>query len=67
MGGHVMGAAQLRVARTRHGGDHLYGIEVVVVDESGTARRVVATRDHPTRTVSFGGRARARAVATSAS
>jgi len=46
MGGHVMGGGHSFVSR-EHGMtvDHLYGVEVVVVDESGTARRVVATRE----------------------
>ena len=46
MGGHVMGGGHSFLSR-QHGMavDHLYGVEVVVVDDSGTARRVVATRE----------------------
>jgi len=46
MGGHVLGGAFGFLCR-QHGlaADHLYGVEVVVVDESGTARSVVATRE----------------------
>lgn len=46
VGGHVLGGAFGFLCR-QHGlaADHLYGVEVVVVDESGTARSVVATRE----------------------
>ena len=46
MGGHVLGGAFGFLCR-EHGlaADHLYGVEVVVVDEAGTARSVVATRE----------------------
>jgi aclacinomycin oxidase len=46
MGGHVLGGAFGFLCR-EHGlaADHLYAVEVVVVDETGTARRVVATRE----------------------
>jgi hypothetical protein len=46
VGGHVLGGAFGYLCRL-HGlaADHLYGIEVVVVDETGTARSVVATRE----------------------
>jgi FAD/FMN-containing dehydrogenase len=46
VGGHVLGGAFGYLCR-QHGlaADHLYGVEVVVVDETGTARSVVATRD----------------------
>jgi len=46
MGGHVSGGAFGFLCR-EHGlaADHLYGVEVVVVDEAGTARSVVATRE----------------------
>jgi hypothetical protein len=46
VGGHVLGGAFGFFCR-QHGlaADHLYGVEVVVVDESGTARSVVATRE----------------------
>lgn len=46
MGGHVVGGAFGFLCR-EHGlaADYLYGVEVVVVDESGTARSVVATRE----------------------
>jgi aclacinomycin oxidase len=46
MGGHVLGGAFGFLCR-EHGlaADHLYGVEVVVVDETGTARRVIATRE----------------------
>ncbi len=51
-GGHVSGGGYGVLCR-RHGlaVDHLYGVEVVVVDRSGTARSVVATRerDDPNR------------------
>ncbi|WP_329398962.1 FAD-binding oxidoreductase [Streptomyces melanogenes] len=45
-GGHIVGGGYGALSR-KFGltVDHLYGVEVVVVDESGTARRVVATRD----------------------
>lgn len=46
VGGHILGGAFGFLCR-QHGlaADHLYGVEVVVVDESGTARSVVATRE----------------------
>ncbi len=46
MGGHVSGGAFGFLCR-QHGlaADHLYGVEVVVVDAAGTARSVVATRE----------------------
>jgi FAD/FMN-containing dehydrogenase len=46
VGGHVLGGAFGFLCR-QHGlaADHLYGVEVVVVDETGTARSVVATRE----------------------
>jgi aclacinomycin oxidase len=46
VGGHVLGGAFGFLCR-QHGlaADHLYGVEVVVVDEAGTARSVVATRE----------------------
>lgn len=46
MGGHVSGGAWGPLCR-QHGllVDHLYGVEVVVVDASGRARAVVATRE----------------------
>jgi FAD binding domain/Berberine and berberine like len=46
VGGHVLGGAFGFLCR-QHGlaADHLYGVEVVVVDESGIARGVVATRE----------------------
>lgn len=45
-GGHVAGGGYGALSR-RHGliVDHLYGVEVVVVDASGTARLVTATRE----------------------
>jgi hypothetical protein len=45
-GGHICGGAFGFFCR-EHGlaADHLYGVEVVVVDEDGAARRVVATRE----------------------
>ncbi|WP_286160579.1 FAD-binding oxidoreductase [Streptomyces yunnanensis] len=45
-GGHISGGGYGLLSRL-HGltVDHLYGVEVVVVDENGTARAVVATRD----------------------
>jgi FAD binding domain/Berberine and berberine like len=45
-GGHICGGAFGFFCR-EHGlaADHLYGVEVVVVDENGGARSVVATRD----------------------
>jgi hypothetical protein len=52
IGGHACGSAFGWLHR-QHGlaGDHLYAVEVVVVDEAKTARRVVATReaDDPNR------------------
>lgn len=52
VGGHVLGGGYGPL--TRHHGcvvDHLYAVEVVVVDAAGTARSVVATReaDDPNR------------------
>lgn len=46
VGGHVLGGAFGFLCR-QHGlaADHLYGVELVVVDEAGTARSVVATRE----------------------
>ncbi|WP_206503937.1 FAD-dependent oxidoreductase [Streptomyces chrestomyceticus] len=46
VGGHVLGGGYGTLSR-RYGlsVDHLYAVEVVVVDRSGTARSVVATRD----------------------
>lgn len=46
VGGHVSGGAFGFLCR-EHGlaADHLFAVEVVVVDESGTARSVVATRE----------------------
>ena len=46
MGGHVLGGAFGFLCR-QHGlaADHLQAVEVVVVDEAGTARSVVATRE----------------------
>jgi aclacinomycin oxidase len=46
LGAHVSGGAFGFLCR-QHGlaADHLYGLEVVVVDADGTARSVVATRD----------------------
>jgi FAD/FMN-containing dehydrogenase len=46
VGGHVLGGAFGFLCR-QHGlaADHLYGVEVVVVDETGNARSVVATRE----------------------
>jgi FAD binding domain/Berberine and berberine like len=46
VGGHISGGAFGFMCR-QHGlaADHLYGVEVVVVDESGTAKSVVATRE----------------------
>jgi aclacinomycin oxidase len=46
MGGHVLGGAFGFLCR-EHGlaADHLYAVEVVVVDEAGTARSVIATRE----------------------
>jgi aclacinomycin oxidase len=45
-GGHFVGGAFGFLCR-QHGlaADHLYGVEVVVVDEAGVARSVVATRE----------------------
>jgi aclacinomycin oxidase len=45
-GGHISGGAFGFLCR-EHGlaADHLYGVEVVVVDETGSAKRVVATRE----------------------
>ncbi|MEU5400848.1 FAD-binding protein [Streptomyces sp. NPDC005963] len=52
VGGHIAGGGYGSLSR-EHGMvvDHLYGVEVVVVDRSGRARRVVATRrpDDPNR------------------
>ncbi|MER7847699.1 FAD-binding protein [Kitasatospora sp. NPDC096077] len=51
-GGHLVGGGYGPLSR-RYGSvvDHLYGVEVVVVDRDGTARAVVATRepDDPAR------------------
>jgi FAD/FMN-containing dehydrogenase len=46
VGGHILGGAFGFLCR-QHGlaADHLYGVEVVVVDSTGIARRVVATRE----------------------
>ncbi|MFF7246198.1 FAD-binding oxidoreductase [Embleya sp. NPDC008237] len=46
IGGHVLGGGYGPLTRL-HGCvvDHLYGVEVVVVDRSGTAKSVVATRE----------------------
>jgi hypothetical protein len=46
VGGHVLGGAFGFLCR-QHGlaADHLYGVEVVVADEAGTVRSVVATRE----------------------
>jgi hypothetical protein len=46
IGGHVLGGAFGFLCR-QHGlaADHLYGVDVVVVDEAGTARSVLATRE----------------------
>jgi aclacinomycin oxidase len=46
VGGHVLGGAFGFLCR-EHGlaADYLYGVEVVVVDNAGTARSVVATRE----------------------
>jgi hypothetical protein len=46
VGGHILGGAFGFLCR-EHGlaADHLSAVEVVVVDEAGTARRVVATRE----------------------
>jgi hypothetical protein len=46
VGGHIAGGGYGPLSR-RYGSvvDYLYGVEVVVVDESGTARAVVATRE----------------------
>jgi FAD/FMN-containing dehydrogenase len=46
VGGHILGGAFGYLCR-QHGlaADHLYGVEVVVVDENGTAKSVVATRE----------------------
>ncbi|NJC70695.1 FAD-binding oxidoreductase [Planosporangium thailandense] len=52
IGGHIAGGGYGPLSR-RHGltVDHLYAVEVVVVDDSGTARKIVATRekDDPNR------------------
>jgi FAD/FMN-containing dehydrogenase len=46
VGGHVVGGG-FGFLCCQHGlaSDHLFGVEVVVVDETGTARSVVATRE----------------------
>ena len=46
VGGHILGGGFGSLSR-QHGlaADHLYGVEVVVVDQTGTARIVVATRE----------------------
>ena len=52
MGGHVLGGGHSFLSRQLGMAvDYLYGVEVVVVDQSGTARRVIATReaDDPNR------------------
>lgn len=45
-GGHIQGGGYGALSR-KHGlvSDHLYAVEVVVVDKAGTARAVVATRE----------------------
>ncbi|MFD8706703.1 FAD-binding oxidoreductase [Kitasatospora sp. NPDC059648] len=52
VGGHLVGGGYGPLSR-RYGSvvDHLYGVEVVVVDRDGTARAVIATRepDDPNR------------------
>lgn len=50
VGGHFSGGGYGPLSRL-HGSvvDHLYGVEVVVVDRSGRARLVTATRDGPHR------------------
>jgi hypothetical protein len=46
IGGHILGGAFGFLCRQRGlAADHLYGVEVVVVDERGNARSVVATRE----------------------
>jgi FAD/FMN-containing dehydrogenase len=46
MGGHILGGAFGFLCREQGlAADHLYAVEVVVVDEAGTARSVVATRE----------------------
>lgn len=46
IGGHALGSAFGFLHRTRGlAGDHLYAVEVVVVDETGMAKAVVATRE----------------------
>ncbi len=46
IGGHALGSA-FGFLHRQHGlaGDHLYAVEVVVVDETGTASSIVATRE----------------------
>lgn len=46
VGGHILGGGYGALSR-KHGLviDHLYGVEVVVVEKSGRVRRVLATRD----------------------
>jgi hypothetical protein len=46
VGGHILGGAFGYLCR-QHGlaADHLYGVEVVVVEETGAAKSVVATRE----------------------
>ena len=46
IGGHALGSAFGWIHR-KHGlaGDHLYAVEVVVVDAAGTVQRVIATRE----------------------
>lgn len=46
VGGHILGGAFGFLCR-QHGlaADHLYGVELVVVDQTGTAKRIVATRE----------------------
>lgn len=55
MAGHVSGGGFGGLSR-RFGAvvDHLYGIEVVVLDASGQARAVLATRDGPNRDLWWG-------------
>ena len=68
LGAHVSGSAFGFLCR-QHGlaADHLYGLEVVVVDADGMARSVVATREPSIPTAISGGRTPARGEATSVS
>jgi FAD/FMN-containing dehydrogenase len=68
IGGHVAGGGFGFLCR-QHGlaSDHLYGVEVVVVDDTGTAKSVVATREPADQTGTCGGRTPAVAAATSES